>query len=273
MKFFNIVLLLNFSTLLFAQSFYTLTGIKSYKPMFISMVKSIDKEVENSVLASIEDMSEDLKVTTNKESSRVLVVLLKNIYLGKSRGIKAKLQLVEYPQRVDTKEQIFAITYYDTKIIASNESEDIIDSIDDMLEKFSLEYEDDNKNSIKSKSITHKNFAKVMRYETNYYEALAKAKITQKPLFVFMSTNYCPWCRKLENRVLSKENINNKIQNKYVPVMLNLDKKDFPKYLQQISFTPILYIVNPNNQKIEYQFVGYGNKNGFISLLNESLAN
>jgi thioredoxin-related protein len=86
---------------------------------------------------------------------------------------------------------------------------------------------------------------------------------------VFMSTSYCPWCRKLESQILAKESIDKKIHEKYIPILLNYDKKKFPKNLLDIKITPTLYIINSESGKIEEKVVGYNNRSAFLHLLKQ----
>ena len=74
----------------------------------------------------------------------------------------------------------------------------LADAVEEMLEKFKLQYKENNKKHSKSKkTVTHETFAEDMGYETNYKSALEKAKKAGKPLMLFMTTSYCPWCRKI----------------------------------------------------------------------------
>lgn len=49
---------------------------------------------------------------------------------------------------------------------------------------------------------TYKEFADVYSYETNYEKAYLKARKEKKNILLITVANYCPWCKKLENRVL-----------------------------------------------------------------------
>jgi len=104
-----------------------------------------------------------------------------------------------------------------------------------------------------------------MQYETDYKKALVQAKKEQKFLMVVMGTNYCPWCRKLESRVLSKEDIDKDIKAQFVPLMLNFSEKNFPSYLNDIAITPVIYIIDPLSEKIQHTFVGYNNHESFFA--------
>ena len=77
----------------------------------------------------------------------------------------------------------------------------------------------------------------------------------------------CPWCRKLENRILSQGDIDKSIKEKYIPVTLNLDTDTYPEQFAKTRFTPIIYIVNSTTEKIEHQFVGYSARNEFLRVL------
>jgi len=184
------------------------------------------------------------------------------------------LQLGEYVLREGSDQRVFGITYEDTRRIAPDfkDEEDVddqlADAVEEMLETFKLQYQDDNKKLSKAKkAVTHETFAKEMHYETEYKAALAKAKKAGKPLLLLMTTSYCPWCRKLENRILSLTDINKVIQEKYIPVTLNLDKDSYPEQFGKTRFTPIIYIVNSNTEKIDHQFAGYSSRNEFLRLL------
>jgi len=184
------------------------------------------------------------------------------------------LELGEYVLRKDGKQPVFASTYKDTKLLSPDfkDVEDVEDQLSDateeMLETFKLQHQEDNqKLSKEQKTLSHEDFAVKMGYFTDYQTARTKAKKEGKALMLFMTTSYCPWCRKLENRVLSQVDIDTKIKEKYIPVMLNLDTDSFPKLFAKTRFTPILYIVNKDTEVIEKEFVGYGSKDEFLQIL------
>ena len=220
-------------------------------------------------------MSTKIHVKVNKEDSRVLAFIISNFSIGESVGLKVSLELGEYVLRKKSQKEIFAIAYQETRLIEQSEDDDdledaLADTIEEMLEKFSNQYKADNQVDVikgDKKATTHKTFANDMEYETDYKKALANAKKEKKPLFIFMTTNYCPWCRKMEDRLLSYVEIDEKIKKKYLPLVLNLDKKDFPEALQKIKVTPALYIVNSTNEKIEHSFVGYHQRYEFLDIL------
>ncbi len=269
----SLIVLLCVTSMLTAQSFYVLSGVDSYDPIVVNMSTKTQKYSED-IKSLMKSMSKELGIDTLGHPSRVLYFLITDVSMGDTIGLKIDLALGEYVLRKDASQRVFGVTYEVTKLIAPDfkDEEDVEDQladiVEEMLEKFKLQYQDDNKKLSKGKkSVTHETFATDMGYETNYKAALAKAKKAGKPLLLLMTTSYCPWCRKLENRILSQTDINKLIQEKYIPVTLNLDKDKYPEQFGKTRFTPILYIVNSETEKIEHQFVGYSSRDEFLHLL------
>ncbi len=271
MKMIKTLLLTLLSTLfLNAQSFYSLTGVDSYDPLVINSVKEMIKHNDD-IKTLMLGVSNELGIDTKGQPSSVLVFVIKRFSVGESIGLKVALELGEYVKRKGNNTDIFAITYKNSQIITPMEGQledQLSDSVEELLEAFRLQHIEDNKALLAStRSFSHEEFAKVMKYETDYKHALEKAKKVKKPLMVFMSTSYCPWCRKLESQILAKEEIDKKIHEKYVPLMLNFDEKKFPEQFSEIKITPTLYIVNSQSEKIEESIVGYNNRSAFLHLL------
>jgi len=256
------------SCTVYAQSFYVLTGVKEYDPL-VSSVPEL--EIHNDdILEEMKSISKELKVDTSNHPSRVLAFLISKVSIGDTVGYKINLELGEYMKRESDGGAIFSLSYVDSHLIAASDDveDDLMDIVEEMLSKFAYQYKDDNKGSTQTKTgLTHKNFAEHMGYETDYKVALSKAKKEGKELLIFMSTSYCPWCRKLEKRLLSKTDIDKKIKAKYIPLKLNFSKKNFPNQFKEIALTPTLYIVDPKTEKIVQQFLGYSNREGFLEIL------
>ena len=258
---------------LFSQSFYVLTGVDNYDALVANMSPKTAKYSAD-IKSLMQSMSKEIGVNTEGHPSRVLYFLVADISMGDTIGLKIELALGEYVLRKGGTQRVFGVTYRDTKLIAPDfkDEEDVDDQladvVEDMLESFKLQHQEDNKKLSKAKtSVTHETFAKDMGYETQYKKALAKAKKEGKPLMLFMTTSYCPWCRKLENRILSQNDIDAKIKAKYVPLALNLDTDTYPEQFARTRFTPIIYIVNSTTEKIEHKFAGYSSRGEFLRVL------
>ena len=261
---------------LFAQSFYVLTGVDDYDPIVVNMSPKMQKYTAD-IKSLMKSMSKEIGVSIEGHPSRVLVFVISSVSLNETVGLRIDLELGEYVLRKGASERVFGATYVESRMIAPDfkDEEDVDDqlaeAIEEMLEKFKLQYLDDNKNRSKSKkTVTHETFANIMGYETSYKIALAKAKKENKEIMIFMTTSYCPWCRKLENRILSQNDIDAKIKAKYIPLMLNLDKDIYPKQFAKTRFTPILYIVNQKDETISHKFVGYSSRGEFLHILKQN---
>ena len=258
------------SSALQAQSFYSLTGVDSYDPMVINGAEKT-KKYNKDIKALMIGTSKELGIDTQGHPSRVLALVIQRIGLGQSMGLKVTLEVGEYVKRKGREDEVFALTYVDTYRISHSEEDledELADTIEKLLTTFANQHREDNKVISNSKTaVSHEDFAKTMGYESDYQKALEKAKKAKKPLMIFMTTSYCPWCRKLESQILAKEDINARIQQKYVPVMLNYDLKKFPKQFLEVNITPTLYIVDSETEKIVEQFVGYNHRGDFLHIL------
>jgi thiol-disulfide isomerase/thioredoxin len=246
----KIIFLLLLAISLSAESFYVLTGVKFYDPIVVNNSSKI-QHFSGEIKELMQEISKEIGVDTKGYPSRVLVFLIDDISMGDTVGLRVNLELGEYVKRDDQNKKVFALTYADSRLIAPDfkDKEDVedrlADTVEEMLEKFKLQYIEDNRvKKSRQKSTTHEDFAKDMSYETNYEKAINRAKKEGKDVMVFMTTSYCPWCRKLEDRVLSLKEVDSKIKSKYIPLMLNLDKDSFPKELSKSRFTPIIYILD-----------------------------
>ncbi|MDF1881832.1 thioredoxin family protein [Sulfurimonas sp. MAG313] len=111
-------------------------------------------------------------------------------------------------------------------------------------------------------------FAQTMGYETSYKVAIQKAKQSNKEVMFVMVTNYCPWCRKFEKRTLVKEKVNLIVHKKYIPLILNREKGNYPKqfYTKRI---PVVMFINPNNEEKIKESLGYKKVKDFVIELNK----
>lgn len=271
MKHLKIILLTLLATLsINAQSIYVLTGVKSYTPIVVSKEKEL-AVFNDDIQSLMQAEALELDINTTANPSRVLACLISKFSVGESIGVRVSLELGEYVKRKGSEEEVFVLSYvakHSFAYVEDDLEDDLADTVEELLEAFTTQYKDDNeKLSSSKKVVSHETFAKVMNYETNYKIALEKAKKEDKKLMVFMSMPYCPWCRKLENRILSQTHIDKIIKEKHVPLMLNYQKKAFPKKLTKSNITPTLYILNAKTEKIEETFIGFSARNMFLNYL------
>ena len=111
-------------------------------------------------------------------------------------------------------------------------------------------------------------FIKKYNYENNYSKALEKAKSTNKPIMLILSTKTCAWCRKLERQTLKKDFIHNIVKDKFIPLTLDRDNDTYPKKFTA-KVVPTIYFINPKDETIIFVSYGYKNKRDFNNILLE----
>lgn len=112
-------------------------------------------------------------------------------------------------------------------------------------------------------------YAKEMNLFRDYNLALNEAKKAKKPLMLIVGSDNCPWCRKLERRVLATEEIKARL-NEVVAVIMdqNFDAQKFPKSFSSPR-TPSVYFIDPKSGEMFYESVGYVNKRDFSKILDD----
>ena len=270
MKIRKIFLLLFFTNIIVnASTIFTLSGVnKLYLVVEISG-KTVPKSYKSMIMESLQTVTDDLKIDTTGYDPRSLAVLVNETKVNESTLINIQLLIGEEVKRLDNDEKTFALTYQSMGHFVLNNGDDLEDAFEDtfdtMLEKFSEQYIEDNKKITKI-VINEENFASEMKYETNYDAAVKKSKKLQKNIMLVLVSNFCPWCRKFEQRVLLKNEVNALIQKNYIPLILNKEKDPFPKEFDT-GFTPIIHFIDYKTQKSYKNVIGYNNKDEFTYIL------
>ncbi|MDD3592809.1 MAG: thioredoxin family protein [Sulfurovum sp.] len=270
---FLLALLLSFSALLNAESFFVLNNIKKVYPVIEIQTDKIDQSYKSTIRSTMEETLKELGIDTSGYDPRSLALIVYHSYAGETLMIQTELIIGEEVRRLDDGEKVFGLTYQDREHFAVRDINDIEsieegveDSVDAILSRFAEQYRDDNKLKPKMSHTGDQSFAQMMTYETDYQAALQKAKKTGKNLMLVLTTSYCPWCRKFETNVLQKEEVNRAVHAKYVPVLLNRDEKKFPEKFTS-TFTPVIYFIDATNEKILHKVTGYSQREEFLYLL------
>ena len=270
MKLRKIFLLVFFTNILLnASTIFTLSGVnKLYLVVEISG-KTIPRSYKSMIMENLQTVTDDLKIDTTGYDPRSLAVLVNETKINENTMINLQLIIGEEVKRLDNNEKTFALTYQNMGHFVLNEEDDLEekfeDTLDTMLAKFSEQYIEENKKLAKV-VINEENFASEMKYETNYNAAVKKSKKLQKNIMLVLVSNFCPWCRKFEQRVLLKNEVNALIQKNYIPLILNKEKDPFPKEFDT-GFTPIIHFIDYKTQKSYKNVIGYNNKDEFTYIL------
>lgn len=252
-----------------ASTMYTLSGINKLYLVVEIGGKTVPLSYKNMILESLKSTTDELKIDTKGYDPRSLAVLVNENVFNDTTVVTIQLVIGEEVRRLDNNEKTFALTYQSIGSFSLGEDDELEevfeDTFDSMLEKFAEQYTEENK-KITKVEINEENFASEMKYETNFNEAVKRSKKEEKNIMLVLVSNYCPWCRKFEQRVLLKEEVNSIIQNNYIPLILNREKDPFPKEFDT-GFTPIIHFIDHKTQKSYKSVVGYNNKDEFTYIL------
>ena len=111
-------------------------------------------------------------------------------------------------------------------------------------------------------------FAKEMDFHRDYATALSEAKKENKPLVMVLGADYCPWCRKFENKTLKSTHVKPRLNNEVITLIVDkkFDVTSFPEKFKT-NYTPRVFFINPLNEKILFDRFGYIKKKEFLRLL------
>lgn len=258
------------TTSLLSSTMYTLSNVKKVYPVVEIMTRAIPQSYKEMISDEIKNTLDELAVDYSGHDERAFAILISSV--NGTSTILMELLIGEQVQRTGTHEKIFAATYIAKEYFTFEKDDDIEDILDDsltnLLNKFSEQYEEEN-TKINTIKIDDKNFAEVLSYETSYEVAVKKAKKYKKNILLVLVANYCPWCRKFEQRVLSKNDVNTQIHKNYIPLIINKEKDSFPQKYNQ-SFSPIVYFIDYKTLESYESVVGYNNKDEFLYLLKKA---
>ena len=95
-----------------------------------------------------------------------------------------------------------------------------------------------------------------LHYSSSFESAIKKAKKEKKMVMLFITQDYCPWCKKLAYKILSDASISSLIKEKFIPVILNKNRDNIPlKY--QTPIAPTLFFINAQENEEIWRQSGY----------------
>lgn len=146
MKIFKTMLFLfMFASSIWAQTPFVLTGIKSYYPVVELNTDKIDVKQKQKILDMVVQKSANLGVETKNFSTRSLAFLISYIGVGDTLALKIELMLGESVMRLDTKEEVFVLSYLNGRIfVPENSDEELLEQAEELLDIFAAQYKEDN---------------------------------------------------------------------------------------------------------------------------------
>ncbi|MBW6488205.1 thioredoxin family protein [Sulfurimonas sp.] len=104
-------------------------------------------------------------------------------------------------------------------------------------------------------------------WPNDYEKALVEAKQEKKDIYLFIGSEYCKYCDKLEAEVFSKEDVIKRLKKDYVLIYLSRDIDDIPEKFETKP-VPRHYFLTTDGEII-YTTIGYRSVEAFYELLDE----
>jgi len=106
-----------------------------------------------------------------------------------------------------------------------------------------------------------------IKWSSDYEAALKEAKKEKKDIYLFLGSEYCKYCEKFKEEVLSKDEVIKRLKKSYVLLYLSRDIDDIPEGLE-VKPVPRHYFLDEKG-KVIYTTIGGRSVEGFNELLDE----
>lgn len=113
-------------------------------------------------------------------------------------------------------------------------------------------------------------WAGAISWNSSYEQALVKAKKTNKPIMVVITSETCRWCRKLEATTFQDNGIVLRVNSSFEAVNVTKDKAIYPKNLTA-KMVPMSYFIDPKTSKVLYSIPGFWGVEDYNSILDDAL--
>lgn len=123
--------------------------------------------------------------------------------------------------------------------------------------------------TILSFNFLHANFAEKYGYETNYQEAIKKAKKEKKDIVMVMISDYCPWCDRLKEEILGTEYTEEILNEHYISLMINTSKDSYPSKFDTRYIVPMIHFISYKNESIIETVIGFNANYRFYEIIEE----
>ena len=109
-----------------------------------------------------------------------------------------------------------------------------------------------------------------LHYSSNYQNALKKAAHSDKMLMLVLVQDHCPWCSQLAKVTLTQKKIKKKIQEEFIPILLNKNS-DFIPQKYSTKFIPSIYFINPFEDEEVWRSSGYHDSKELLTTFKKAL--
>jgi len=104
-----------------------------------------------------------------------------------------------------------------------------------------------------------------------YEDALARAAVEGKPVYIYFYSKSCPYCEMMEENTFPNASVNEMLNTRFIPVRVDVERRPGLASTYWIPGTPFHVFLCPNGSLLGVAS-GYRNPDGFLKLLNTALA-
>ncbi len=98
--------------------------------------------------------------------------------------------------------------------------------------------------------------AGVIRWHQDLRQSSREAARQQKPMLVMVGADWCGYCHKMLNETFANPQVASRINDRFVPVLLDADRQAAAVEQLNVSAFPTVLVVSPTN-KVLARFEGY----------------
>ncbi|MEK6977324.1 MAG: thioredoxin fold domain-containing protein, partial [Candidatus Hydrothermarchaeota archaeon] len=109
-------------------------------------------------------------------------------------------------------------------------------------------------------------FGKVEFY--SFEKGVEEAKKHNKTMFIYFRSDYCSWCRKFAEEVLTNASVVDRLKESFIPVAVDVDNEKDLLHQFDVFGTPTIVFVDSNGKELK-KLVGFINAGDFLGVLDE----
>lgn len=109
---------------------------------------------------------------------------------------------------------------------------------------------------------------KGVTFLTELSPALEAAKAQNKPVFVYVRSEYCHWCKVFEEESFTNKSIIDRLKENFILVSIDVDKQKYETRNFRVVGTPTEIFLGPNGTEIK-RIRGYVDNGTFLRTINE----
>lgn len=107
--------------------------------------------------------------------------------------------------------------------------------------------------------------------QINIDKALKEAKKQEKNLLVYIYSEYCYFCNKMEKYTLEDKEVKKYLKEKFIIIKIKQNDTHLLKKNLKTDFVPITYILDYEDGEILLELPGRKDKETFISIIKDTL--